>query len=299
MSVRATLFRQILRLTGRLLTSTLDIAEIRKKIEALTKYLPKSIGNVQVTPFKIDHIPAYWFEPEDRIPGAVFYYLHGGGYMLCSAVTTHKDLISRLAIASRCKVLAIDYRLAPENPYPAAVDDALLAYRWLLDQDINLNKLAIGGDSAGGGLTFGSLLRMRDEGLLLPVAAVGLSPWTDLAATGASVKFNAKRDMLIPGDGLKMGADFYLAGADPMEPYASPMYGDMKGLPYSLIQVGSDEVLLDDSRRLADALKKSGVPVILQEWAGMQHVWQAFGQFIPEGRQAIVQIGDFIQSRMS
>ena len=255
--------------------------------------------DVRRTKFHIDHIPAYWYEPENAIPGAVLYYLHGGGYIVCSAGTTHQDLLCRIARASRCKVLAIDYRLAPENPFPAAVDDVLLAYRWLLNQDINLNKLAIAGDSAGGGLAFGSLIKMRDEGLMMPVAAVGLSPWTDLAATGESLKYNLKRDIILPGDGVREGAEYYLKGADARNPYASPIYGDLSGLPHSLIQVGGDEVLLDDSRRLAEGLKKAGVPVVLQEWAGMQHVWQVFSAAIPEGRQAIGQIGMYLQARLS
>ena len=133
----------------------------------------------------------------------------------------------------------------------------------------------------------------------MPVAAVGLSPWTDLAATGESLKYNLKRDLIIPGDGVREGAEYYLNGADATNPYASPIYGDLSGLPHSLIQVGGDEVLLDDSRRLAEGLEKVGVPVLLQEWAEMQHVWQVFSAVIPEGRKAIDQIGMFLQARLS
>ncbi len=299
MSVRASMFRQLLRLVGKLLSSSEDPQELRQKVDALTRRQPKVHKDVKLTPFNIEHAPAYWFEPPDRVPGAVLFYLHGGGYIMCSALTTHSDLICRLAKAARCKVLAIDYRLAPEHPFPAALDDTLLAYKWLLEQDINFNRFAVGGDSAGGGLAFGSLLRARDEGLLMPVAAVGLSPWTDLAAKGETLISNAGRDMILPAEGIREGAEFYLAGADPTTPYASPIYGDMHDLPHSLIQVGTDEVLLDDSRRLAEALKKAGTPVLLQEWAGMQHVWQTFSMFIPEGKQAIDQIGMFLQTRFS
>lgn len=298
MSVESSVFRQVLRRTGGLLSSSLDVQTLRNKIDGLVERLPDVPRDVGFRSFEIDHIPAYWYEPEDAIPGAVLLYLHGGGYIFCSAGNTHRELIYRLAKASRCRVLAIDYRLAPEHPFPAAIDDTVLAYRWLLEQDVNLNKLAIAGDSAGGGLTFGSLIKMRDEGLLLPVAAVGISPWSDLAGESKSLAYNLEKDLIIPGDGIKEGADFYLGDVDPRTPYASPVYGDLSGLPPSLIQVGGDEVLLDDSRRLAEALKQAGVPVLLQEWEGMQHVWQVFSKFLPEGRQAIDQIGEFLQSRL-
>jgi acetyl esterase/lipase len=227
-------------------------------------------------------------------PSKIILYLHGGGYIFCSAHTTHKDILWRLSIASKCRIIAPDYRLAPEHPYPAALEDAIKVYKWLLQQGYESRNIVIVGDSAGGGLTYGTVLKIRDLGLPLPAATVGMSPWTDLAVTGESVITNLKRDVLIPGDGLPEGAQYYLAGTDPRDPYASPLYGDPTGLPPTLIQVSKDEVLLDDSRRLAAKYKAAGVPCELELWDGMPHVWQTLAMFIPEGKTAIKRIGDFI-----
>jgi monoterpene epsilon-lactone hydrolase len=196
-------------------------------------------------------------------------------------------------------VLCIDYRLAPEHPFPAALDDAVAAYRWLLADGADPRRIAIIGDSAGGGLTFGTLLRLRDEGVAMPAAAAGISPWTDLALTGETLRTNAEADPMLNAAQAPAYARLYLGEADPKHPYASPLYGDARGLPPSLIQVGSDEILLSDAERLAANLRQAGVITELEIWPRMPHVWHLFVRVLPEARRAISQIGDFVRRAAS
>lgn len=298
MSIQATLMKPVLRMVGRTMMSSKDPKVLRKKIADSAKRMPPLPPLVTMEITDVEGVPAAWFDTPGNDPSKVILYLHGGGYIFCSALTTHRDLLWRLAQAAECRVLAIDYRLAPENPFPAAIDDAVKAYRWLLKEGYAPKSLAIAGDSAGGGLTFGCALKLRDEGTPLPAALVGMSPWTDLAATGASVVKNAKSDPVIPAQGLREGAEYYLQGQNPKNPYASPLYGDMKGLPPTLLQVSNEEVLLDDSRRLAAKMKGAGVPVLLDIWNGLPHVWQGLAMLLPEGRAAIKGVGRFLQGHM-
>ncbi|MEZ5436141.1 MAG: alpha/beta hydrolase [Pseudomonadales bacterium] len=260
--------------------------------------MPKPPADIDFRSERIDGIPCLWVKAMGAEPEKLILYLHGGGYIFCSAHTTHKDILWRLSVASKCRVIAPDYRLAPEHPYPAALEDSIKVYRWLLEQGYKPENIVIAGDSAGGGLTYGTVLKIRDIGLPLPAATVAMSPWTDLAVTGESVITNLKRDALIPGDGLPEGAQYYLAGASTRDPYASPLYGDPTGLPPTLIQVSKDEVLLDDSRRLAAKYRAAGVPCELELWDGMPHVWQTLAMFIPEGKTAINRIGAFISKHL-
>jgi acetyl esterase/lipase len=226
----------------------------------------------------------------------VILYLHGGGYMLGS-IHTHRELVSRLSRAAGARGLLIDYRLAPEHPFPAAVDDALAAYRFLLSGGIEPRRIAIAGDSAGGGLTLATLLALRDAGDPLPAAGVGLSPWTDLEGLGASAQPGAVDDPLLTLAGLREMAGRYAPGAL-RNPLASPVHGSYRGLPPLLLQVGTREILLDDSTRVAERARAAGVDVTLEKWDGLIHVWQLFGSEIPEARQAVQAIGDFLRKRM-
>ena len=300
MSLRGKLLTQVLRLGRKAMMEAGTPQRLRERIDGASRHMPPVPRDLKLTRTELAGCPAYWVSPLSGkgLNGLVVLYLHGGGYAFCSASNTHRDLISRIARTTGATVVGLDYRLAPENPFPAAVDDAVAAYRELLDRGFSPRSIAVAGDSAGGGLAFGALLKIRDDGLPMPAAVVGLSPWTDLAATGSTLVTNLKRDMLIPGDRLQEGIVWYLGDADPRTPYASPLYGDHAGLPPSLIMVGSDEVLLDDSVRLAERMEKAGVDVELQVWPGMQHVFPLFAPILPEGAEAIALIGGFLRKHL-
>jgi acetyl esterase/lipase len=202
--------------------------------------------------------------------------------------------VSRAAAA---RVLLVDYRLAPEYPHPAAVQDATAAYRWLLAQGCKPGRLAIAGDSAGGGLTVATLVALRDAGTPLPAAGVCLSPWVDLEGVGESMRAKADLDPMVYHDGLLQMAALYLNGLDPRTPLAAPLYADLRGLPPLLIQVGTAETLLDDSVRLAARAREADVDVTLEPWDDMIHVFQAFAGVLPEGQQAVDRIGEFVRAR--
>jgi epsilon-lactone hydrolase len=224
-------------------------------------------------------------------------HLHGGGFITGSP-PLYRHLTWRIASAARACVLSIDYRLAPEYPFPAALDDAVTAYHWLLAEGADPRRIAVMGDSAGGGLALSLLLRLRDQGIPLPAAAVALSPWTDLALTGPSLSLNASADPLVSAEQARRFVDYYLAGADPRTPYASPLYGKPEGLPPTIIQVGSDEVLRDDAVRMADRMRAAGCRVELEIWPRMPHVWHLFAPVMPDARSAIERIGAFVTEAM-
>src|SRR5277367_254071 len=243
-------------------------------------------------------IDAEWISaPNSSVDRAVL-YVHGGGYVIGS-VNTHRDLLARIARASGARVLGINYRLAPEHPFPAAVDDSVAAYRWMLAQGLNPNRIAVAGDSAGGGLTVATLVAIRDAKLPVPGAGVCISPWVDMEGIGETMKTRAAVDPVVQREGLLGMAAAYLGGQNPRSPLAAPLYADLKGLPPLLIQVGDAETLLDDSIRLNDRAKAAGVSTKLEVWPEMIHVWQLFASFLPEGQQAIDGIGSFLKEHTS
>jgi epsilon-lactone hydrolase len=243
-------------------------------------------------------VPGEWITGPGAGQEATIFYLHGGGYSIGS-INSHRGLISRLSKASGARAFAIDYRLAPENPYPAGLEDALTAYRWLMAQGIDPRSTVMAGDSAGGGLALSALVSLRDAGDPLPAATVLLSPWTDLQGTGDSMKTRAEVDPMINVDPAEKTARLY-AGDIPLgDPRVSPINADLTGLPPVLIQVGDYEVLLDDSTRLAERAKAAGVEVTLEVWDEMIHVFQFFAPMVPEATQAIEKIGAFIRERVA
>jgi epsilon-lactone hydrolase len=225
-------------------------------------------------------------------------YFHGGGFRLGS-VASHRELIARIADTSACRVLAIDYRLAPEHRFPAQLEDATTAYRWMLDQGLKPENIAFVGDSAGGNLALAAMLSLRARGLPPPAACVLMSPWTDLAATGASYVSRADADPIHQRPMILALAKNYLGeDGDPRHPLASPLYGDLMGLPPLLIQVGDRETVLDDSTMLADKARAAGIDVELQVWDDMIHVFQMFGAELAEARRAIDSISEFLSKHL-
>lgn len=220
-------------------------------------------------------------------------YLHGGAYV-SGGPQFYRHFTWRLADALKARIWVLQYRLAPEHPFPAAIEDAAAAYDWLAERTPDKRRLFVMGDSAGGGLTLGLLLKLRDGNRPLPDAAVAMSPWTDLALTGASLRTNASADPMLNADHVPKLAEYYLAGTDPMTPYASPLYGDTRGLPPVLIQVGGDEILLDDAVRMAERLRQHNSRSRVEVWPRMPHVWQLFTPVLPEARQAVARIADFV-----
>lgn len=251
----------------------------------------------EVTPVDAGGVAGEWVVAPEAGDDRVILYLHGGGYCMGSP-SSHRRLVAALSAQAKARVLSLDYRLAPEHPYPAAVHDAVAAYRWLLNQGVSASRIAISGDSAGGGLTLATLLALRDAGDPLPAAAVPLSPWTDLEGTGETTKTNASVDRMVNLDGLKEYADWYADGADMRQPTVSPLHGDFTGIPPLLLQVGGAEVLLDDTLRVAERAKAAGVDVTLEVWDDMPHVFQAFTGMLPEADQAIAVIGDYLKLRI-
>jgi len=241
-----------------------------------------------------------WIEPvspDQKARTRCILYLHGGGYIAMSA-RTHRALTSRLATFGDASLFALDYRLAPEHPYPAALDDALAAYRALIARGTAASRIVVAGDSAGGGLALAMLVALRNAGDTLPAAAVLFSPWTDLAATGQSIVTNNTTDALFFGSWVAQTARHYLGHTPATNPLASPVYADLRGLPPLLIQVSDSEVLLDDSRRVAGNARLCGVDVTLQIWSDQPHGWHIFAPILPEARAALRDAGAFIRTRI-
>lgn len=251
-------------------------------------------ADVTVKSVSANGVPAEWTSVPGADAGRVVLYVHGGGYVIGS-LASHRELVARIARASGARALSLGYRLAPEHPFPAAVDDALAGYRYLLAQGIRPEGVVIAGDSAGGGLTMATLLAIKQAGEPMPAAGVCLSPWVDLEGIGDSMTSRDSLDFMVHKDGLLAMAAHYLNGANPRTPLAAPLHGDLAGLPPLLIQVGTAETLFDDSTRLATKAREAGVDVTLEEWQDMFHVFQAMAS-LPEARQATDKIGAFVRA---
>ncbi|WP_411280252.1 alpha/beta hydrolase [Gemmatimonas sp.] len=236
-----------------------------------------------------------WPGHADSAP--VLLYLHGGGFIACSP-ETHRPLVSSLVRRVRGRAFVPRYRLAPEHPFPAALDDARAAYRYLLDVErIAPAQIIIAGDSAGGGLALSLALSIRDEQWPNPAGLVTFSPWTDLAATGRSLDENSERCAMFAGETIRRAARFYVGDADPTSPLISPLYGDFRGLPPMLVHASEDEVLRDDAIRVATAARDAGVDVELQLWPHVPHVWQFFAAVLPEARASLDATTRFVRAR--
>jgi acetyl esterase/lipase len=271
-----------------------DVAKIRAQMEGMAL---RAAPDIQVEARDAGGVKAEWLVPPGAAAGRVIQYLHGGGYVIGSP-NTHRSLAGELARAAGAAALVLDYRLAPENPYPAAVDDSVAAYRWLLAGGHAPEDVVLAGDSAGGGLVVATLLALKDAGLPMPAAGISISPWCDMTGTGESVTARAALDPMTNAEGLGRMAAHYLNGADPKTPGASPIFGNLGRLPPLLIHVGECEILFSDSDTLHKRAAAAGVDVTFEEWPRMIHVWHAFHPFLAEARTAIKQAGAFARARM-
>jgi len=276
-------------------SDSLTIAERRAQYERAEKVFPTP-SDVKVERVNAPVAPAEWLRPPSAEPGRVVLYLHGGGYVIGSP-RSHRHLAAAIAGAAGASALLLDYRLAPEHPFPAAVEDATAAYRWLLDQAIAPERIVIAGDSAGGGLTVATLLALREARVPLPAGGVCISPWVDLTCSGASYVTKADADPIVERSGVEEMARAYLGATPPRTPLASPLFADLRGLPPLLIHVGTDEVLLDDAVQLAERAKAAGVDATLEVYDRMIHVWHWFLPMLDEAQTAVEAIGRFVRSR--
>lgn len=242
-------------------------------------------------------VPAEWVVADNANPRRTILYLHGGGYVVGSIIS-HRGLAASLSRAAGGRVLNVGYRLAPEHRFPAAVDDSLAAYEWLLAAGVDPANTAIGGDSAGGGLAVALLVAIRESGLPMPGAGLCLSPWVDMEALGSSYGTNAAVDPIITRDGIQAYAKEYLGDADLRSPLAAPVYADLSGLPPLMIQVGTPEALFDDATWLREHATEAGVDVTFESWDDMVHVWHRFASKLPEAQQAVNRLGEFIKEKL-
>lgn len=295
-SFRSRIIQRIMRDTRDAFLGDMPVDVRRRRMDAAARRGIRVPRGVAVRTVSAGGVPSEWLEPDEVSPGRVILYLHGGGYVICSS-TTHRGMAARIARASGSRLLLIDYRLAPEHPFPAALDDALVAYHHLLEAGNDPRHILIGGDSAGGGLTLAATLWLRDHQEPLPAALFLLSPWTDLTFSGDSAHTRAKRDPLltIRDDWLTNA----YAGSQPLtHPYISPLFANLTGLPPMFIQVGTEEILYDDSTRLLEAARQAGVDAELETWPDLWHVFQAYAPYIPEAVKAIDRIGEFVRKHI-
>ncbi|WHX98547.1 alpha/beta hydrolase [Neobacillus sp. DY30] len=273
-----------------------EVSESRQVIDSFARKFSKLPQNCKVEQLEIEGIYGEWISNHQNEEGKVILYLHGGGYGYCSA-DTHRTLAARIMLEAGVKVLLPEYRLAPEHPFPAAIDDTLTVYRWLLKQGYDSSNIIFAGDSAGGGLSVASSLVLRDQYDPLPAALVCLSPWVDLTSSGQSYRKNCEKDPYLRCDHVRKTAQQY-AGDESLDNHLiSPVFADLCGLPPMFIQVGSIEILLSDAEMLAEKARQAGVKVHFKVWEGMWHVWQ-ISAGLPEAKQAVKEIGNFVKKKL-
>jgi len=281
--------------------SALSVADVRALTAALADQRAADAPVLAETrnlliPGPAGDIPARLYRPAHAGRG-LFLYFHGGGWVIGS-VEASDGPCRYLADTAGVAILSIDYRLAPEHPFPAALEDAVAAYEWLLARGIAPERIVVAGDSAGGGLTVATLLALRDRQLPRPGAGVCISPWVDLTCSGATYVTKAAVDPIVARESVTMMAQAYAGAGDPKGSLLSPLYADLRGLPPLLVQVGSDEVLLDDALGLGERARAAGVDVTVREWPAMIHVWHWFLPMLAEAERAVDDIGTFVRARL-
>jgi acetyl esterase/lipase len=273
-----------------------DVPTLRRRVDRFAGLAPAP-RSVAIRPVDAGGVPAERVIPRDAPRDRCLLYIHGGAWCMGSP-RTHRRLVAELAAGAGVRAVSVDYRLAPEHPFPAALDDCVAAYRWVLARRVDPARIVVAGDSAGGNLAAALLVRLRDEGVPLPAAAVLLSPATDLAWTGASVVARKAVDPFFAQVAPDAFVADYVGPHDVREPWISPLYADLHGLPPLLVHVGGHEVLLDDSVRFAERAEAAGVQARLVVWPGMMHVFQTFSPFLPEAARANREIAAFIRERI-
>lgn len=272
-----------------------SIEGFRQQAERGAKAFGKLPDDIAIVPVEIGEMYAEWIMPAGGTQDRVILYFHGGGYVSGNC-QTHRTHVAKFVQTSGMAALLFDYRIAPEHPFPAALDDAVAAYRWLLSEGVAPSRIAFAGDSAGGGLVLATLLALRDQGLALPAAAAALSPWTDLKCTGESLTTRRDIDPLTPGDAWMVFSHYYVGDNDPGMPWISPLYGDLGGLPPLLINAGDRDVLFDDAARFVEKAQAVGVDARLSVGEGLFHCYPVCAPFFPEARQALDEICAFLNT---
>lgn len=274
-----------------------EVTALRSGFEELMQRIPVP-PDVRKVDAALGGVPAIEVTIEGIESANVILYFHGGVYVIGSA-NASIPLVADLARRTRSKVVSVDYRLAPENPYPAAVEDATAAYKGLLAKGIEPSSIAFSGESAGGGLAVAALLALRDAGTPMPSSAFLMSPWVDLTVSGETIVGKQEVDPILTGEGLRWGVSNYTDGADPSAAYISPAFADLNGLPPMLIQVGSHEILLSDAVRLADRAAMSDVAVTLEVVPGVPHVFPAYAAVLDEGDAALSRAANFLKTHFA
>lgn len=277
----------------------LALQELRQRMERIAQF-SRPPRSVRVETWSIDGIPSEWVEPRSGGGDVAVLYLHGGAFCSGSPVT-HRHLVGRISHLTGASVLVPDYRLAPEHPFPAALDDAVACYLHLLSRGYSPRRIVIAGDSAGGNLTLSLLVRLRDSGVELPAAAVCLSPVVDLARTDEETRRadaeRAPNDPMIRMSFVTPMVEEYVRGHDPTDPLISPLFAELGGLPPILVQAGGSELLLTDARSFTERARAAGSDITLEVYPGMWHVWQIFVPYLPEARKAVASIARFVSAR--
>lgn len=264
-----------------------------KQMEHLNR-LPRK---VKITPDKLPGFDAEWVDAGNALPSRVMLYFHGGAYFMGSP-KSHRELTWRLAETARCRVFAINYRQLPDSTFPCWIEDAVTAYRYLLQQGYNAADIVLAGDSAGGNLVLTALMSIRDSGYPMPLAAICISPWTDLSCSGSTFLSNHENDCMLKTEALT-AIGRYIAtssGYDVRDPKLSPLFGSFKDFPSLLVHVSDQEILLDDARALVVAARRDGVTVSYKEFSGLAHVFHIFAAYVPESQAAINEIGEFVKN---
>ncbi|HIG62063.1 MAG TPA: alpha/beta hydrolase [Gammaproteobacteria bacterium] len=299
MSIRAALMNFVIRRTVKpqLPDKAADVKAFREQMAGASNLMPKAPAGIAFEACQVNQVSCEWVSPEQANTSSVLLYFHGGGYVMGDAVG-HRNLSWRLARASGMRVLMVNYRLAPETPFPGALEDATAVFEWLLSQGYAADKIVIGGDSAGGGLALATLLNLKNLGSDLPAAAILISPWVDLTLSGKSYIGNKAADPMLTRSALAAWAECYLSGREATAPLASPLFADLNDLPPMLVHVGSTEILNSDSESLVDKVIELGGSAALKVWPKMVHVFHLFAGRIPEADQAINELGDYCRANM-